>query len=110
MEPRPVCPYDTRLSLLVSHLQQLEMESNGKRVTRDGEAVDYATQPAVFGGVGTNVQHAFFQQLHQGVISAPVDILLPATPPTGDEKLYRMLGLQRLGTGRRVGVRSSQCR
>ncbi len=84
-------PYDTRLALLVSHLQQLEMESNGKRVTRDGEAVDYATQPAVFGGVGTNVQHAFFQQLHQGVISAPVDILLPATPPTGDAKLYKML-------------------
>ena len=84
-------PYDTRLSLLVSYLQQLEMESNGKRVTRDGEAVDYATQPVVFGGVGTNVQHAFFQQLHQGVTSAPVDILLLVTPPTGDVKLYRML-------------------
>ena len=77
-------PYDTRLSLLVAHLQQLEMESNGKRVTRDGEAVDYATQPVVFGGVGTNVQHAFFQQLHQGTVAAPVDFLISATPPAGD--------------------------
>lgn len=84
-------PYDTRLSLLVSHLQQLEMESNGKRVTRAGEAVDYATQPVVFGGVGTNVQHAFFQQLHQGTIAAPVDFMIPATPPAGDADQHRAL-------------------
>lgn len=84
-------PYDTRLGLLPDFLQQLEMESNGKRVTRDGEAVDYATQPVVLGGVGTNVQHAFFQQLHQGTTGAPVDILIPATPPSGDVDLHEML-------------------
>ena len=84
-------PYDTRLALLVDHLQQLEMESNGKRVTLAGEAVDFATQPVVFGGVGVNVQHAFFQQLHQGTTSAPLDILLPATAPTGDSAVHEQL-------------------
>jgi glucose-6-phosphate isomerase len=84
-------PYDTRLSLLVAHLQQLEMESNGKRVTRDGETISYNTQPVVFGGVGTNVQHAFFQQLHQGTVEAPVDFLISATPPAGDAEQNRAL-------------------
>lgn len=89
-------PYDTRLGLLPAYLQQLQMESNGKRVTRDGDAVDYATQPVVLGGVGTNVQHAFFQQLHQGTTGAPVDILIPATPPTGDIALHEMLAANAL--------------
>ena len=84
-------PYDTRLRKLVDHLQQLEMESNGKRVTQEGYPVDYPTQPAVFGGIGLNAQHAFFQQLHQGVISAPVDILVPARAPTGDEAQHDLL-------------------
>ncbi len=83
-------PYDTRLARLVDHLQQLEMESNGKRVTAEGYPVDYATQPVVFGGIGLNAQHAFFQQLHQGT-AAPVDILLPARAPTGDEAQHDLL-------------------
>ncbi|MBO6518612.1 MAG: glucose-6-phosphate isomerase [Rhodospirillales bacterium] len=83
-------PYDTRLARLVGHLQQLEMESNGKRVTAEGYPVDYATQPVVFGGIGLNAQHAFFQQLHQGT-AAPVDILLPARAPTGDEAQHDLL-------------------
>lgn len=84
-------PYDTRLSLLVDHLQQLEMESNGKRVTQSGAVVDYATQPIVFGGIGVNSQHAFFQQLHQGTTAAPVDFLIPARVPEGEETFRDML-------------------
>ena len=84
-------PYDTRLSLLVDHLQQLEMESNGKRVTQSGRLVDYATQPIVFGGIGVNSQHAFFQQLHQGTTAAPVDFLIPAKVPEGEEAFRDML-------------------
>lgn len=84
-------PYDTRLAILISHLQQLEMESNGKRVTHDGIDVDYPTQPVVFGGVGVNVQHAFFQQMHQGTTPAPIDFLIPAKAPTGDERSHGLL-------------------
>ena len=84
-------PYDTRLQRLIGHLQQLEMESNGKRVTQEGAIVDYATQPVVFGGIGVNAQHAFFQQLHQGTTTTPVDILLPARAAAGDAGLHDLL-------------------
>lgn len=72
-----IAPYAQRLQLLVAWLQQLEMESNGKGVDRQGQAVDYATAPAVWGDVGTNAQHAFFQMLHQGPALHPVDFILP---------------------------------
>ncbi len=71
-----VVPYGERLALLPSYLQQLEMESNGKSVDRDGEAVDYATAPALWGQVGTTGQHAFFQWLHQGTRPALCDFVL----------------------------------
>ena len=61
-----VFPYSHSLALLPKHLQQLEMESNGKRANRDGLAVDYATNPILWGEAGTNGQHSFFQLLHQG--------------------------------------------
>jgi glucose-6-phosphate isomerase len=61
-----VFPYSHSLALLPSHLQQLEMESNGKRANRDGVAVDYSTNPILWGEAGTNGQHSFFQLLHQG--------------------------------------------
>ncbi len=61
-----VFPYSHSLALLPSHLQQLEMESNGKRANRDGMAVDYPTNPILWGEAGTNGQHSFFQLLHQG--------------------------------------------
>lgn len=61
-----VFPYSHSLALLPSHLQQLEMESNGKRANRDGQAVDYPTNPILWGEAGTNGQHSFFQLLHQG--------------------------------------------
>jgi glucose-6-phosphate isomerase len=61
-----VFPYSHSLALLPAHLQQLEMESNGKRANRDGLAVDYPTNPILWGEAGTNGQHSFFQLLHQG--------------------------------------------
>ena len=75
---RAVVPYDQGLALLPAYLQQAEMESNGKGVTRDGQAVDYATSPVVWGAPGTDGQHAFFQQLHQGPEPVPVDFIVAA--------------------------------
>ncbi len=75
---RAVVPYARRLTLLPAFLQQLEMESNGKRVTREGSGVLHATAVTVFGDAGTNGQHAFFQLLHQGTDVIPVDLVLAA--------------------------------
>ncbi len=71
-----VVPYTQDLELLPVFLQQMEMESNGKRVTREGEAVSWETCPVVWGAVGTNGQHTFFQHLHQGVETIPVDFIV----------------------------------
>lgn len=73
-----VLPYDQRLQRLPAYLQQLDMESNGKRVTLDGEAVSLASGPIIFGEPGTNGQHAFYQFLHQGTTVTPCDFLLAA--------------------------------
>jgi len=75
-----VLPYDMRLKRFPDYLQQLEMESNGKRVTLAGETVDYATCPVVWGAPGTNGQHAFFQMLHQGTQVVPADFLACCRP------------------------------
>ena len=75
-----VLPYDANLAKLPDHLQQLLMESNGKHVDRQGNSVAYPTQSVIFGGPGTNVQHSFFQLLHQGTSTIPCDFLLPANP------------------------------
>lgn len=72
-----VVPYSHRLSQFVGWLQQLEMESNGKAVDASGQPAEAATAPAVWGAVGTNGQHAFFQMLHQGSEALPVDFILP---------------------------------
>ncbi len=77
---RAILPYDQRLDRLVDHLQQLDMESNGKRVDRDGRAVDYATGAVLWGRAGTNGQHAFYQLLHQGTRLVPADFILVAEP------------------------------
>jgi glucose-6-phosphate isomerase len=71
-----VLPYEQRLERLPAYLQQLEMESNGKRVDRDGRAVDLQTAPIVWGEPGTNGQHAFFQLLHQGTRLVSTDFLV----------------------------------
>jgi glucose-6-phosphate isomerase len=71
-----MAPYYQRLQLFTPWLQQLEMESNGKGVDLDGAPVDYPTTPALWGDVGTNTQHAYFQMLHQGPATHPVDFVL----------------------------------
>jgi glucose-6-phosphate isomerase len=75
---RAVLPYDQRLSRFPAYLQQLDMESNGKRVTLDGAAAATPTGPLVWGEPGTNGQHAFFQLLHQGTDIIPVEFLAAA--------------------------------
>lgn len=71
-----VSPYNTRLSLLPSYIQQLEMESNGKSVDVDGKSIDYNTCPIIWGADGINGQHAYYQLLHQGTSTHPMDIVL----------------------------------
>ncbi len=70
-----VLPYDQYLRFLPAYLQQGDMESNGKRVTRDGEPVDYTTGPVVWGEPGTDGQHAFYQLIHQGTQLIPADFI-----------------------------------
>ena len=77
---RAIIPYDQRLSRLPAYLQQLDMESNGKRVTKSGKPVKGGTGPIVWGEPGTNGQHAFFQLLHQGTGIIPVEFLIAADP------------------------------
>jgi glucose-6-phosphate isomerase len=72
-----VLPYDRRLHRFSAYLQQLEMESNGKSVTRDGHPVDYPTGTVVWGEPGNNAQHSFFQLLHQGTARVAMDLLAP---------------------------------
>ncbi len=72
-----VLPYDQRLARLPAYLQQLEMESNGKSVSLDGEHVDFATAPIVWGEPGSNAQHSFFQMLHQGTLTQALDFIAP---------------------------------
>lgn len=75
-----VLPYDERLRLLPAHLQQLVMESLGKSVRMDGAAVDADSVPVWWGGVGSDVQHSFFQALHQGTQVVPIDFIGVARP------------------------------
>lgn len=72
-----VLPYDQYLHRFPAYLQQLEMESNGKRVDRDGNPVDYDTGMVMWGEPGTNGQHAFYQLIHQGTRMIPADFLAP---------------------------------
>jgi glucose-6-phosphate isomerase len=75
---RAVLPYEQRLTRLPAYLQQLEMESNGKRVAMDGTPLDIVTGPVVWGEPGTNGQHAFYQLIHQGTGVVPCEFLLGA--------------------------------
>ena len=82
-----VLPYDQYLSRFPAYLQQLDMESNGKSVSRDGKSVKVSTGPALFGEPGTNGQHAFYQLIHQGTKLIPCDFLAAAEPqnPVADQ-------------------------
>jgi len=78
-----VIPYAHRLGLLPAYLQQLDMESNGKHVTREGQPVDYATAPIVWGSAGTVGQHAFHQLFYQGTHLTPIDFIVPVNEQDG---------------------------
>ena len=88
---RCVVPYDVRLTHLPAYLQQLEMESNGKSVRHDGAPVDVPTAPIVWGGVGTDAQHAFFQALHQGTQVVPVEFIGVIRPAHHHDAHHRVL-------------------
>jgi len=74
-----ILPYDQYMHRFPAYLQQLEMESNGKRVDREGDAVDYDTHFTVWGEPGTNGQHSFYQLIHQGTRIVPTDFIAPLT-------------------------------
>ncbi|MEO5732468.1 MAG: glucose-6-phosphate isomerase [Rubrivivax sp.] len=80
---RCMAPYHQGLKRLPAYLQQLKMESNGKRVDRDGEPVPFGTSPVVWGEPGTNGQHAYFQMLHQGTDVIPVEFIAVKQPAHG---------------------------
>ena len=83
-----IIPYDQRLSYFPSLIQQLEMESNGKQVDVNGEELMMPASPLIWGEVGNNAQHSFFQFLHQGKETVPLDVLIALSPtgiPTGED-------------------------
>ena len=86
-----ILPYSHALKLLPAYLQQLEMESNGKSVDREGRPVDYVTAPVLFGEEGTVGQHSFYQLLHQGTRCVPADFIV-ATHMEGDAERCALLG------------------
>lgn len=80
-----VLPYSQALSRFPAHLQQLDMESNGKSVNRFGEKIDYVTGPVIFGEPGTNGQHSFYQLLHQGTNIIPLQFIAYKNNQTGKD-------------------------
>ena len=88
---RAVLPYDERLARLPAHLQQVEMESLGKRVTAEGAPVPMPTGPVVFGEPGTNAQHSFMQLIHQSPTPVPVDFVIVARPDHAHAGSHRIL-------------------
>ncbi len=85
---RSVAPYHQGMKRFPAYLQQLEMESNGKRVDVGGAAVPFATSPVVWGEPGTNGQHAYFQMLHQGTDVVPVEFIAIKHPSKGHDGAY----------------------
>jgi len=88
IQTHAVLPYDGRLKYFAAYLQQLEMESNGKSVQRNGEKVQLDTCPIVWGDVGPNAQHAFYQLLHQGSHSVSCDFIAPVKRYNANQFTY----------------------
>jgi glucose-6-phosphate isomerase len=86
-----IAPYHQDLNRFPAYLQQLDMESNGKRVTKDGEPVQVPTCPVIWGDCGTNGQHAYFQLLHQGTDITPIDFIAALRPAHELEKHHAAL-------------------
>jgi len=84
-------PYDQRLERFPAYVQQLDMESNGKRVSRSGTPLAQASGPVIWGEPGTNAQHSFFQLLHQGTDTVPVDFIAAARPRDADPEHHALL-------------------
>ncbi len=94
-ESHAVLPYGTRLRSLPAYLQQADMESNGKSIDREGERVNYSTGTILWGGNGTNGQHAFYQLIHQGTRLIPCDFIAPANThnPLGQQHAMLLANL-----------------
>ncbi len=92
-----VLPYDVRLNYLPAYLQQLVMESNGKYVDRDGNKLDVPSSQVLFGDVGTNAQHSFFQLLHQGTHTISCDFIGVVNPGHDNQKQHDMLLANMIG-------------
>ncbi|XP_015794670.1 glucose-6-phosphate isomerase [Tetranychus urticae] len=92
-ETQAILPYDQYLHRFAAYFQQGDMESNGKYIAREGNAVDYSTGPIVWGEPGTNGQHAFYQLIHQGTRLIPCDFIAPAKSlnPIRDSLHHRIL-------------------
>ncbi len=105
-----IIPYSERLRLLPLYLQQLEMESNGKRVARDGSVLERSACGVTWGAAGTNAQHSFFQLLHQGVDEIPVEIIVNAGVHEGPTSHRAKVFANALAQARAlmVGRRSSE--
>lgn len=88
IQTHAVLPYDGRLKYFAAYLQQLEMESNGKSVQRSGQKVELDTCPIVWGEVGPNAQHAFYQLLHQGTQAVSCDFIAPIQRYNSDHFTY----------------------
>jgi len=101
-------PYAERLRLLPAWAQQLEMESNGKRVTREGEAIARSACAVTWGAAGTNAQHSFFQLLHQGVDEIPVEFILNAGAHDGPPAHRAMMHANALAQARALMVGKSE--
>ena len=100
-----VLPYEQYLKRFPAYLQQLTMESNGKRVTLDGTPVDYDTSPIYWGEPGTNGQHSFYQLIHQGTRLVPCDFIAFAKPLNPIGRHHDAAARERLRAGRGAGVR-----
>jgi glucose-6-phosphate isomerase len=98
-----VLPYCQHLHRFTAYLQQLEMESNGKRTQLDGRPVSWTTCPVVWGEPGTNGQHAFFQMLHQGNVTVPADVIAFAEPNADSLGMHDMLFANAVAQARVMG-------
>ena len=99
-QTRGIFAYDERLRVLPHYLQQLEMESNGKSVTKDGKPVSHPTAPVAWGGTGTDAQHAVFQMLHQGTVLVPAEfIAVREGDDAQDPEHHRLLLLNAFAQG-----------
>lgn len=103
-----VIPYAERLRLLPAYMQQLEMESNGKRVSRDGEPIARSSCGVTWGAAGTNAQHSFFQLLHQGVQEIPVEFIVNAGAQEGPQSHRAKVYANALAQARALMVGKSQ--